>query len=1482
MSFMMSLRASLARPKAKLKKAWPFESKDTDPALQTARTDPNTKKASESGAWTAVRAMLTAAESGAEWCGPLKTAIGGLIEWVELYERECDIREDKNELRAKLEPLLQDLAKHMECPSGFVSTGSVKQIFEDITNEANKATEKQTLTPGRRLQDILKGADEILDCYRRIDEHLQRLMLNVNLSMLKTVNEQAMESRLAKMSSVKSAFYDSGQVKRGGCAPETRKEQIELLMTWARTPGSGRTCWMNGMAGTGKTTIAYTVCERLGSQLGASFFCSRTIPECRQVNYIIPCIAYQLARFSVPFRHALDSVLEVDPDAHCRTLKQQYERLIVKPMIEVRGSLPSDVIVVIDALDECEDQESVGMILDLLLSPGYDLPVRFLVSSRPESEIYDRMAARTDGSDDTPLVLHDLEAETVRADIKTYMLHELRSISLTDYQWSAILDRCGGLFIYASTVCRFIMQGHRSHTLHEAIQTITDSPSIPVHGANPIDRLYLTILTRAFEMTEQSKENVRRMKAVLETVICAVEPMTLDAISGVLGLNNGSQVNALLQPLRSVLNVVKDREVVTTLHASFPDFMLSADRSGGFHCDPAMRHAEIASACLRTIDRTMPNFNICCLPSSYLLDSEVDDLSERMRRSISPGLVYASRYWSTHLYLSEHRAELENAVSNLFTQRLLLWLEIINLSGYIRHAVNIVQRAERWCKVRNTTLIVFSITMMLPQKHAVAKNITEISHDAEQFVSIYANHPVSLSTPHIYVSMLPFWPRTRPISAAYMARTAGFVEPKGTVMSQRNLALMATWKVSSGPVNSMSLSADGARLAITTSDNINILDASTGEIIDSLANQLTQGVSCAAISPNGTQVAFGGAGSTLQLWDVNRGDTIKAFPSICDSGVGSVAFSSNGSDVACGLDNGDVYICSLQIGTKPLGPLKGHTEQVTSVTFSPDHSHLASGSCDNTIRIWDVRTGHPIGRPFTGHTSTVNSVSYSPDGSRLASASFDYTIRLWDTRTGLTILGPLTTHLDWVTSVTFSPNAAFIASGSWDKSIQVYDALTGSTVLGPLQGHIHYVNSVIFSPDSSHLFSCSDDGTVRLWNVQVAVAPAPLSPSWGLSGPFGSVRYSHNGLRIVSGSQDGTIHIWKVQTGELVLGPLSGHDDAISCVGYSLCDKYIASASLDDTLRIWDSETGKDIHGPIQGHNDSVRCIRFSPAETVVASGSDDGSIRLWDFKSAKCVMVLFKGDSPVWSVGFSPDGQYVASGLGDGTIRVIDRNTGNTVVGPIHGHRKSVTSIEFSPNGTHIVSSSDERSVRIWDRQTGRQILVCGEGDIPHDSFVSCVGFSPNGRYIASGSPRGAVQVWDAQTGDMIFSPHTRHSKRVRDVQFSPDSSHIVSCSSDGTIRFWNLVGWVINTPQPETIADKEHVVRNSRDGSKAANSWSLDDDGWVFNLHNHRLVWVPSDLRVLLPIPPHNLVISSEGCLELSFDGAMMGEAWVGCYRV
>ncbi|KAG8752156.1 hypothetical protein FRC11_008659, partial [Ceratobasidium sp. 423] len=557
----------------------------------------------------------------------------------------------------------------------------------DIEAELRNVEKVQAHTVGRRLVDAMESSNEILECYRRIHSHLERLT----------------EARLAGMLPAKSAIYnsaDSDDLKRGICAPGTREPQINLLLEWARDPESGRTCWMNGMAGTGKTTIAYTVCNRLDEtfELGASFFCSRVIPECRRVKLIIPSIAYQLARFSFPFRCALVKVLESDPDAHSRALKIQYQKLIVNPLLKIQQSLPADFIVVIDALDECEDESNLGQILDLLLSPSVNLPIRFLLSSRPEPEICRRMGQGGEQGD-IKLVLHDLDSDVVKSDIEAYIRHELKYVPLTTAQWSLIIERCGVLFIYASTTCRYIRHEYNMDTLHEALDTIAATASISVeHGyKNAMDDLYLMILTAAFDKPGTSQENKRRMKDVLETVICAVEPMTLGMLADLLGLRSTKQVDALLQPLRSVLNITESTGLVTTLHASFPDFMLSLDRSTTFYCNRWNRHTTLGETCLQMIEKVETKFNICGLLSSYCLDVEVQNLDTKVRRAILPGLLYACRYWSSHLYLGEYRDALVDLVRNFFSTQLLIWMEILNLTGRMSSGASIIRDAEKWC-----------------------------------------------------------------------------------------------------------------------------------------------------------------------------------------------------------------------------------------------------------------------------------------------------------------------------------------------------------------------------------------------------------------------------------------------------------------------------------------------------------------------------------------------------------------------------------------------------------------------------------------------------------------------------------------------------------------------------------------------------------------------------------------------------------------
>ncbi|CEL61538.1 hypothetical protein RSOLAG1IB_12471 [Rhizoctonia solani AG-1 IB] len=662
-------------------------------------------------------------------------------------------------------------------------TNGVKLIYKDLEEESNKVAEKQARATGRRLIDAMEELSGIEESYRRIGAHLQRLMLNTSLNMLKEINEQTMESRLTRMCPSMSAVYNSAEssdVQRGACAPGTRQAQIALLLKWTRAADAGKTCWMNGMAGTGKTTITYSVCKELEitCRLGASFFCSRTIPECRQVKYIIPSLAYQLAEFSLPFRCALSKALELDRDAHTRALDVQYQKLIVEPLTEVRDSLPADFIVVIDALDECENEDAVGQILELLLSAKYTLPIRYLISSRPEKEITRRITGRLDGQEEARLVLHNLDSIAVSKDIEAYMRAELKDVPLTEAQWQRLIDCCGALFIYASTTCRYIKQANELMTLNEAVGVITSS-WVTQRDRNAIDDLYKIVLDDAFNKAELDDMNKQRMKDVLDTVVCAIEPMTVGMIAKLLGLESGAQVDRLLLPLRSVLNVTKTTGLVTTLHASFPDFILSFDRSKSYHCQSRILHFEMARVCLRLIDTSESKFNICALPSSHLLDSEIEDLEARVSRLISPGLTYACRYWSTHLRLGEYRVELLDCVSKFFSSRLLLWMEILNLTKHMRYGPTIIQDAEKWC---------------IQQK--VPEHLTKLAHDAWQFASFYAHHPLSQSTPHIYVSMLPFWPPSRPISTAYMPRTSGVVQPAGTAIDRRQLLLIATWQVS--------------------------------------------------------------------------------------------------------------------------------------------------------------------------------------------------------------------------------------------------------------------------------------------------------------------------------------------------------------------------------------------------------------------------------------------------------------------------------------------------------------------------------------------------------------------------------------------------------------------------------------------------------------------------------------------------------------
>ncbi|CAE6478106.1 unnamed protein product [Rhizoctonia solani] len=193
-------------------------------------------------------------------------------------------------------------------------------------------------------------------------------MLNATMDIWKTVDAQTVEFKLRELNPSLSAYYDSAEanlVQRRECAADTREQVLLDLQGWKDNHDGEKVCWINGMAGTGKTTIVNTLCSTLDNshELGASFFCTRSIPSCRNVKRILPTTAHQLARFSSPFRGALLQVLEQDPEVHSKVPRVQFKRMILEPLQQVIRSLPSQTIIVIDALDECDDGNAYEAVL---------------------------------------------------------------------------------------------------------------------------------------------------------------------------------------------------------------------------------------------------------------------------------------------------------------------------------------------------------------------------------------------------------------------------------------------------------------------------------------------------------------------------------------------------------------------------------------------------------------------------------------------------------------------------------------------------------------------------------------------------------------------------------------------------------------------------------------------------------------------------------------------------------------------------------------------------------------------------------------------------------------------------------------------------------------------------------------------------------------------------------------------------------------
>ncbi|CAE6423601.1 unnamed protein product [Rhizoctonia solani] len=1039
--------------------------------------DEQATPAKVNSSWDDLKASLQVIQAYPELVPSFIEGVGILLECFDRIEVAARNQPDYEDLGAQLATLSRSIIEYIKTSPVTMSGGYALHIMVDIGRQAEEMRKNvESQAAGRQ-----SGADEdVIRYYRQIQSLFQKLEANVSMSAWSTANARSVEASLKGLSPVKLAPYDSllsAETARRGCTKGTRTYVLSKLDDWQDSLDAPSVYWMNGMAGTGKTTIAFTFSERLErrGQLAASFFCTRVSPDCRHVAQIIPTIASQLARRSPPFQSALCEILARDPDVASKHIQKQFERLLLDPLMKIKNIIPENLVVVIDALEECEDRVGLEVFLGLLSRHAEGMPLKFFITSRPEPEIYQHMMLEV--KDRQVMHLHDVETSLVQADIELYLKEELSSMSLTDSQIKQLAKRSGSLFIYAATLVQYILPGKLSVDPQHRLQTVLGQTSKATKMYGGIDALYTSILQSALDESQIEEDEADDVKLVLRTVVFAQEPIGLETIAKLAGLEERERAADGLLPLRSVVRQSEDTGLVSTFERSFPDFLVSQERSGPYFCDIAEHSPLLARQCFQIMQDAL-RFNICDLDSPFVTDDEVDNLQARVADKISPTLSYACRHWATHLLSAPKEDHLLESLGEFLRHRLLFWIEAMCLRRELETGSEMLLRIKKW---------------LMETPELSGSGLISMLDDAHCFMRDFAASPASRSTPHLYVSSLQLCSRSSMVHRFYSKYFKDWLKPLELFGSLAECKRMSgieklNHNVGSG-VLSIAFSPDGHRVLMGCEDGtIRIHDMASNSLpLISRIDGHTDWVRCVVFSPDGSRILSSSSDCTIRMWDATTG---------------------------------------APVGTPEW--FKGHSYPVKSVAFSPDGRRIVSGSWDNTVRIWDAENGGLID-VLEGHKWGVNCVAFSPDNMTIVSGANDHTIRAWDISNGS--LGPatpsktLTGHTNSVMSITFTPDGRLV-SGSVDCTICVWRVSDGAILTRIFQGRNHPVYSVSVSPDGTHVASGSADPTIRRWNIVDGsfVSPTLIGHSSGVR----SVAFSPNETSIISGSHDQTVRIWGI------------------------------------------------------------------------------------------------------------------------------------------------------------------------------------------------------------------------------------------------------------------------------------------------------------------------------------------------------------------
>ncbi|VDC02109.1 unnamed protein product [Peniophora sp. CBMAI 1063] len=543
--------------------------------------------------WQGTKELLYLLRDSTDVFPPLKSCIGGLVALVEICERAQGVSKGMLDVTGRLDRVMGLLAKRLAQDNASLISSAIDDQMHVLSGALVKLETMKWQGAFARVIQSRSLQGEVESICRTVVDAIQEIQLSIGLLVERNTGAILQEMVFQSLGRAKSAAYTAATapygIQRRSCTPGTRVMDLDHIMKWAVRTRYERTqpvFWLNGLAGQGKTTIAYTICERLERKREdismVSLFCARQL-DSHEEKLLVSTLAFELAECSASYASELRRALQQEHNLGDQILSVQMSKLLIGPWkrsAHARAEF-QPTILVIDAIDE--NDAGLEFVYSLLsaMHAGQLPGLRAFFTSRPGPDL----KSAFEGLGEKMVSIQTMNSALAfmwrdSLDIRLYLQEELHT-KLDDATIGDVTRASAGLFLYASTVARLVKSKGKQRTRREQetrvrrlIEGATASQSkdsfIAEVDVTILDSLYGGILQDMLD--DLDDEEVSARLHVLMTVVCTSQILDVPLLAALAGVEE-DLVNAMVEGLHAVLYLDDDKHVFWC-HNTFQDYIL--------------------------------------------------------------------------------------------------------------------------------------------------------------------------------------------------------------------------------------------------------------------------------------------------------------------------------------------------------------------------------------------------------------------------------------------------------------------------------------------------------------------------------------------------------------------------------------------------------------------------------------------------------------------------------------------------------------------------------------------------------------------------------------------------------------------------------------------------------------------------------------------------------------------------------------------